>query len=214
VQVAAAVLLALTPSFDLGDRPVAGLLLIGMAALAGARPVRIPSLRVNLTAAHPFVFCALAAVGPLAAVLASLAGVLGAAFGRSIVPASRHFLFNLGSAVLCAGSAWGVFAALGGSAGGELTAIIGPLIAAALAYFVLNTGLLTVAVSLERNRGLLATWRCSCRWTFVPFIAGLTLAIAMLALIDVLIPWGILLALAPSWLLLTVYRAHPGSLAH
>jgi len=212
VQVAAAVLVAMVPGSGLGERPGTAILLIGMAGLAGARPVRLPSLRVNLTASHPFVLTALVAVGPLAAIIADLVGVLGAALGRKQRPLPTHFLFNVGASVLATGSAWGVFAALGGRPDLALNAVIGPMAAAAGVYFVVNSALLVVAIALEKNRKLLHTWRASCLWTLVPFLAGVTLAATMLALIDILIPWGLLLAVAPCWVLLTVYRGHPSAL--
>ena len=86
VDLAALAAVALLPATGLTERVEAALLFIALAALVGAKPVRLPSLRVNMTATHPLVLCTLAAVGPAAAVLVNLAGLVGAAKGRGRRP--------------------------------------------------------------------------------------------------------------------------------
>ena len=86
VDLAALALLPLVAREGLGGSMGTVAVLSGLAALAGLWPVRLPSLRLNVAAFHPFVLCALAAAGPLAMVLASLAAVLGVAIGRRSAP--------------------------------------------------------------------------------------------------------------------------------
>jgi hypothetical protein len=208
VDLGAIAVLALLPRMELAERATAMMLLAVLAALAGAFPVRIPVLRVNMTAVHPFVLCALAAVGPLAAVLVSVIGVLGAAVGRRCPPQTLHLVFNLGAAVLGSGAAWSAYQVLGGEVGGSPTAAILPLTVATVVYFLASSVLVAMAIALERGQAFLATWQGSCLWTAVAFLSGLTFAVAMLVVIDTLFPWVALLGLPPCWLLVAYYRNH------
>ena len=111
-----------------------------------------------MTATHPLVLCALAAVGPAAAVLTGLAGLLGAAGGRGRRPLAAHFLFNAGLVALCTAAAWWTFRGLGGRTGAEAFSLVWPLFGATTVYFALSTTLVAAAVSFETRRPLAATW--------------------------------------------------------
>jgi hypothetical protein len=192
-----------------GERPTAtALTLVGLAAVAGAFPVRLPSLRVNLKPSDPFVLCALAALGPVTASLAVIAAVLGAALGRRRWPLPIHLAFNLGAFVLSVGAASGAFYALGGRPGAEIAALIPSLAAAAVAYFFTNTLLVAVAIGLEKQQPVLPTWRRSCLWTGLPFFTGVLAAVALLGLLEVLVPWGVVLSLPVCWLMIQNFREH------
>ncbi len=79
-------------------------LLTALAAFAGARPVRFPALRTRLVASQPFVFCALAILGPKAAVLVAVASVAGAAANRRPrVP--LQIAFNLSAMIVTTATA-------------------------------------------------------------------------------------------------------------
>jgi len=213
VDVSALIVLAVLPAGALGEQLSTLLLLVGLATLAGARPVHIPTLRHEITASHPFIFLALATVGSLAAALVALAGVVGAALGRrGRLPLTIHFVFNLGTVVLSTAAAAGAFLVAGGRPGQALPALILPLVAATAAYFITNSGLVAGAIALETKQGLFSTWRTSFVWAAVPFATGLTLAIAMLAVLDTSLLWVLVLSLPPCWLLLMYYRAHARTL--
>jgi hypothetical protein len=183
------------------------LLLAVLAALAGARPVHIRSLRYEITATHPFIFLALAMIGPLGASLVAMAGILGAAVGRGRRwPRPIRFVFNLGAAVLSTSVAFVAFSFAGGSPGQNLHSLIFPLVAATIAYFVANTGLVAAAIALERRGPFFSTWRASFPWTIASYATGLTLAIAMLAVGDDIVTWGIVLAAPTCWFMTLSYR--------
>jgi hypothetical protein len=184
------------------------LLLLGLAFLAGAHPVRFSSLRVALTATHPVVLCCVALVGPWAAALAALAGMVGSIVGSERRPAPIRLAFNLGAVVLAAAAASGVFALLGGLAGASLPASLGPLVGATTAYFLANSGLVSLVAALEKKQGLMKTWRETFPWIAASYFMGLSLAAGMLFVLERLGPWGLLLALPPAWLILSFYRAH------
>jgi hypothetical protein len=207
VTAAAAASLLFLPSDGLGEEAPTAVLLATMTALIATRPVRIPALRINMTATHPFALCALVAVGPVGAVLANVAGVIGAAVGRGRYrPLPIHFVFNLGSVVVCTAAAWWTYAAAGGQLGDTLRHTIWPLFAASVVYFLLSTGLVAAAIALERKQSFFRTWRHSCLWTILPFFAGLPLTVAMLALIDATLTFIVVLAIPFSWLLVMFYR--------
>ncbi len=192
--------------------PDAGLdttwMLLAVAAVVAAFPVRVPTLRIDATAVHPFVFAALVLSGPIAAALIDVAGVIVSAFGRRRRPVPMHFAFNVAAVVLSVGAAWWVFLALDGVLDSPPELVVAPLIGAALAYFAVNAGLVSVAISLEKHRPLAVTLRRSCLWTALPFFSGITVAFALVSIKDMLMPWGIVLALPPCWLIISLYRLH------
>ena len=213
VDLAALAVLAALPPAGLGDRPGTLLLLIGLAGLAGVRPVRLPGLRHEITATHPFIFLALAALGPMPAALVAVAGVVGAAVGRKGPgPATIRFVFNLGAVCLSSVAASGAFLALGGRPDQTLVSLMLPLAAATVAYFVANTGLAAAAIALEKRQAFFSTWQVCFGWTAVSYFAGLALAAAMFAVLEVLVPWVLVLGLTSCWLLVLFYRAHAATL--
>jgi hypothetical protein len=208
VDLAALATVALLPAAGLTEHGEAALLFVALAALVGARPVRLPSLRVNMTATHPLVLCTLAAVGPAAAVLVNLAGLVGAAKGRGRRPLTTHFLFNAGLVTLCTAMAWWTFRGLGGRTGAEAFSLVWPLFGATVVYFALSTTLVAAAISLEKSQPFLATWLRSCLWTVAPLLSGLPFALALLAAMEASLFWVVLLTLPFSTLLVGFYRGH------
>ncbi len=209
VDVSALIVLALLPAGALDGRLSTLLLLVALAILAGARPVSIPHLRHEVTASHPFIFLALATAGPFAAALVAMAGVVGAAGGRKRrLPLTIHFVFNLGAVVLSAAAASVLFLVAGGRPGQAVPSLIFPLSAATAAYFMTNSGLVAGAIAVEKRQGLFSTWRTSFVWMAAPFATGLTLAIAMLAVMEIGTLWVLVLSLPPCWLMVMYYRAY------
>ena len=194
------------------DPPVRGdalALLVALAAVAGAHPVRIPSLRCEITATHPAIFCAIAALGPSAAVLAAVAGVLGAAIARrGNGPGGLRLVYNLAAVSLSTAAAAWTFHALGGRSGLPLSNILGPLAAAATVYFLVNSGLVAAAIAAETRRSLVESWLSSLAWTVPSQFTGLTVAALLLLVLETLGPRGLVLGIPPVWLLVAFYRAH------
>jgi len=83
VDLAALATLPALSTESLREKTGTFLLLASLAALLGARPICIPFRSTELSATHPFVFCALVALGSLPAGLVGLAGVLGGAGSHS-----------------------------------------------------------------------------------------------------------------------------------
>jgi hypothetical protein len=183
-------------------------LLIAVSALAGLWPVRLGSMRVELTATHPIVLCALAVAGPAAAVLTALTGVAGTVLLRHRTRLSLHLPFNLGAVALAASAAAWTFKWLGGGAEGSIEAMLWPLFGATTVYFLMNTGLVSLVVAMEKRRSVLAVWRDSFLWTVASYLTGFTLASLLLVVVKTLGPWGLVLAIPPCWMLIGFYRAH------
>jgi hypothetical protein len=158
---AAALVLALLPAGGLVASPWTVGLLGAVAALLGTRPVTISALRTRITTTHPFELIAMAAFGPLAGGVVSIAAVVGATAGHDRRPDPVRMLFNLGVMVLSISSASLAFFILGGRPGDPALGMLWPLTGATAAYFVCNTGLVAAAIALEKSRGFLATWRGS-----------------------------------------------------
>ncbi len=211
VLVALAVLARLDPAY-LGQRPWTGLLLVVLTGVAALRPVRIPSLRTDFVPTHPFILLALASLGPLAAALASVGGVVAAALGRDRPPAVVRFVFNLGAVVLSTAAASWAFNTLGGVPGQTPADLLLPLAGAAAIHFFANTGLIAAPIAFENRQGLLGTWRRCFLWSALADLTGLTLAVALLAMLEGGLAWLLLLGLPPSWVLVSFYRSHAAGL--
>jgi signal transduction histidine kinase/CheY-like chemotaxis protein len=205
VAIATVALISLSPT-EVVENPWVVVLLVALTALVGARPVRIAALRTEIVAIHPFVLCALATVGPMAAGLAAIGGVVAAMLANKRKLTTIRFTFNIGGQVLSAVAAGGVFLLLGGIPGGKVLEVIGPLAAGTAAYFVLNTGLVAGVIAIEKRQPFLKTWLGTFSWTTSSYFTGLTLAAAMILLLDRVGPLGLALGVPPTWLLAAFYR--------
>ena len=58
------------------------------------------------------------------------------------------------------------------------------------------------------RQAFLLTWRTSFSWSPVPYLCGLPLAVALLAAVDNIAPWTVLLGLPMCWGLTVLYRYH------
>lgn len=208
VVVTASLALAGLASTDVLEQAGLLLLLIGLGAVAGSRPVILPGLRIQMTPTHPIILVGLGTLGPMAAVLIGLAGVFGAAVGRGHLPAPIRFAFNLGAVTLSTAVAAAAFVLAGGRPGQDLPSMILPLGAATAAFFVSNTGLLSAAIALETRQSLILTWRTSFSWSPVSYLCGFPFAVAVLAAVDNIVMWMLLFALPTCWLLTVFYRDH------
>ncbi len=209
VDVLALLALAASPGGrELTEQAWTVLILAVLGGLVGSRPVRVPALRTEVTSNDAFALCALCAVGPKAAALVALAGVVGAALGMSRRPAFIRLAFNLGAVPFSMTVASVAFAAAGGGFGRALPLVALPLAAATTVYFAVNTGLVTGAIALDKKQGFWATWKRSFLWTAVAAFTGLTLAAALILLLHLVGPWGFVLGIPPAWLLATFYRTN------
>ena len=208
VDLCAAAAIAVGVAHDRGDDTKVFVLVAALAALAGARPVRFPRFKTELTATHPFVLLAVATLGPLEAMVVGLVGLTGVIFrpGRKLSP--LRTAFNLGSVVLASAVAAWSYLATGGVVNGSLLGSLGPLAVATAAYFLVNTGLVTLAITFQQRTPFLVVWRESFEWTAVSYFTGLTLAVGMLAALYAWGPWVLALGIPPCSLLLAFYRAH------
>ena len=206
VNTLASVLVALLPRPTGADVWTTTLILAGLAAFAGYNPVHIASLRTRLIATHPFVFCALATVGPLGAMLVALTGLLGTLPLRTGMDTFRT-MFNVGAVTLSTAiTAW-VFLLSGGVPGAPLRTVLGPLAAGATAYFLINTGLVAKAISMDKALPFLEAWHGCVQWTTLSFFSGMALASGLVLYMEALGDWGLALGVPPCFLLISFYRA-------
>jgi len=183
------------------------LILVLAVIVAASRPVRIPSLRIDVIPIHPFVLLALALEGGSAAGLVGVAGVLGAAIFRRPRPAAKRLAFNVGTSLVSTSAAAWTAGLAGGHPDAPVNAWVWPLAVATLVYFSIGTGLVATAIAIERKQGLIETWNRSLRWTALPYAMGFTVALAALAACEVSYGAGMLLMIAPCWCLVLAYRA-------
>jgi signal transduction histidine kinase len=179
-----------------------------LVALAGVSPVRIPALKVKVSAVDPFVFTALAAFGPLAACLVAVSGVIGSAMAKDGNRKPIHLGFNLGNVVLSAAAASLGYVLVGGVSGAPVPAQIFPLVIATTMNFLVNTALVTMAISIDTRKKFLETWKESGLWTAVSAYAGLTLSAGLLLMLKLFGPTGLALGIPPCWLLAAFYKSY------
>ncbi len=179
-----------------------------LVALAGVSPVRIPALKVKVSATDPFVFTALAAFGPLAACLVAVSGVIGSAMAKDGNRKPIHLAFNCGNVVLSAATASLGYTLVGGVNSAPVPAQIFPLIIATTMNFLANTVLVTTAISIDARKKFFETWKESGLWTAVSAYAGLTLSAGMLLMLKLFGPTGLALGIPPCWLLAAFYKSY------
>ena len=184
--------------------------LVVLAGLAGAVPVRLPGRHIDMAPIDTFILVGLVALGPLAAALTCIAGVVGAAMGSRRRPAALRFVFNLGAMVLSVAAASWAFVSMSGNLAESIVAVIGPLAVATGVYSLVNTGLLAAAIALEKRRAFLVTWKRSLLCMAWSYLASFSAAVAVLAMFDADILWALVLAVLTCCLVVTFYRAQAG----
>jgi hypothetical protein len=207
VDAAAVVALFALPFDGTTERPLVLLCLSCLALLTGIQPVRVPALKLDFITSQPFIFVAMAALRPTAAVVIAMIAVLAAASRDYGERTLLRLIFNLGAMLLTVAATWWLFTVLGGTAGKPLEALIFPLAAAVLAFFLINSILMAAVVAIDKEQHFTRTWRECFAWNAWCHFAGLTIAVAMLALLDHALIWCLLLAAAPCWLLSVYYRS-------
>jgi len=183
-------------------------MLATLAALGGAGPVRIASLKTSINTTDAFVFTAIGAFGPPAAAVVAAAGVVGSAFGTQSQTRLVHFAFNTGNMVFSAVVASGVYLLAGGEPGSSIGGQVLPLFAATTIYFLLHTGLVALAVVFDTGQSFFKNWKESAQWTALSAWLGLTLAAGLLWAIQIVGVTGLALGVPPCWMLASFYRTH------
>jgi hypothetical protein len=174
---AGALLPWLLPSREGGDPWLLGILAL-LAAVSGLRCVKPSTRGAWFVPTDAFVLAAIVTVGGRAACAVAVAGVLATTLGVAGKLAFRRILFNVGTVVVATVAASAVFASLGG----HILAFLG----AATALFLVNTGLVAGAVSLDRARPWVGTWRT----TFLPTLPRYLLAATLGAVLAGFASWG------------------------
>ena len=72
----------------------------------------------------------------------------------------------------------------------------------------MNSGLVAGIVAIERARSFLGSWGRSLGSSAWLFLTGLSTAVAVLAVIDSALVWGLAIAVPPCWLMATYYRLY------
>jgi hypothetical protein len=211
VAIAAGVAVALLPGSSADTDFVALTLLLLLAVVAGARPVRFVGKGNEVTATHTAIICALAILGAFPALLTALAGLLATLVFRASRPKIIRSVFNCAGVMLSAAIAAHLFLLLGGVPGSIETMLFWPLFIATGTYFFLNTGLVSIAIAVERGLSIRVAWD-SLRWTASSYFTGVILALGLVAAYDYQGPLGLAFGLPPIWVLLNFYATYHGKL--
>ena len=211
IVVAAGVAVALLPASGAGVDMVALTLLVVLALVAGARPVRFVGKGNEITATHSVIICALAILGAIPALFTAIAGLVATLVIRRGHTKVIRTIFNAAGILFSTAMASHLFFALGGVPGEMHAMLFWPLVAATALYFFLNTGLVSMAVAIERGLSVHKVWD-GLRWTAASYFTGVILALGLVAAYDFQGPLGLAFGLPPIWVLLNFYSAHHGKL--
>lgn len=188
---------ATLPTTGLREHGVALATLLVLAGWVGSRAIQITRLRIQVTAGDAFMFCGMVLVGPLAAPLIALAGILGAIIGGRRTKAIRA-VFNLGTMALAASCAARVHLVLSDvSSLGMASDSVG-LLAAAVTYVLVNTLLVALVIHLERGTSMFSAWRSFVVMALNSTVASLLVGLGLYSLYTSLGPLGLLAGLAGS----------------
>ncbi|MDH3626690.1 MAG: hypothetical protein OEV00_03220 [Acidobacteriota bacterium] len=184
------------------------LTLIGLAAFVGSRSVKVPALKIEVTAGDAFTFLGLLAVGPLAAPIVALAGT------ASAVIASDHFkrrrlkaIFNMASVTLsAAASAWAHQAILAGEQLGSYTYAVA-VVVAGVTFGLVNTLLVALVMRIATGTSVVSNWLGFGPWAVGSSMGSLLIALGLLSLIPSVGFAGLVLGLFGTRLVTTSIQA-------
>ena len=137
----------------------------------------------KLSTAFAFILASAILLGSAAAVVTAFATTVGY-LGRQEMPPYKR-LFNVSNHVLSGFVAARLFVGLGGSPAAITSeASLQAMLAAICGFYLVNTGLVGIASALELKRSIVDTWLEKYQWAAASFLAGGTLAVLLVLLID------------------------------
>ena len=193
---------------DLYREPLTLLLMMSIAALAGRRPCRIPSIRTTISVSDPFLFATLALLGGLPAVAVGLVAVISSSIGTDMRASSQRLVFNLATSSISVTAAWFAFDALDYGTRSGFQPVL-PMFAATTAYFITNITLVAGVISIDRRRSFLTTWADAGPWNAATNYFGMTLALALLFVLERTGPAGLVLGIPSAVVVAGVLRKSP-----
>lgn len=166
--------------FELFVQPVnpQWLYLAALTLFTGAFTVRIPGIPAYLSVSDTFVLVSVFLFGPAAGTIIAVldALIISLRVGQTAWQPFR-IIFNCSAIALSSNAAGQVFFWVGGIAPfsvetSPLSIILLPLFLCSLTYFFLNSWLVTIALSLEKQRPPFAVWRDNFLWLSVNYFVG------------------------------------------
>ncbi len=137
----------------------------------------------KLSTAFAFILASAVYLGPGAAVITALATTTSY-LGRQEMLLHKR-LFNVCNHLLSGYIAARLFRAAGGSPATITDEVsLRAMLAAICGFYLVNTGLVGIASALELGHPIVQTWMEKYRWTVASFLAGGTLAVVLVLLID------------------------------
>ena len=182
--------------------------LLALGLVLGPRTVKL-GMRVEMTAALPFVFTALLLKGDAAAMDVGVASVLSTCLLRRNPFEPHRTLFNVSSILLTTLAAGEVYMGLN-PAPADFTPsnYLVPLLLAVPTYYFVNTTMVAAVVGLSGRVAIPKVWRESFLWTGVAYLSGGSLAVAMVYVLRLFGTTALILALPPVVLIQYSYRLY------
>jgi hypothetical protein len=134
------------------------------------------------------------------AVVAAVSALVQCLWRAQVIPTKLQIAFNVGNMVLASGAA--VLTAHTLIPADSAQATLARVAVIALVQFGVNSSLVSVVLSFLQNKNVLLVWRECHLWTFVHYLLGALVALALLAA-------GAAAGLSAAWLgLPVVYMQH------
>ncbi|MDH3629157.1 MAG: diguanylate cyclase [Acidobacteriota bacterium] len=193
------------PLVDLQRAPLTLFLMLAISALTGFRPIHIHPLRTTVSASDPFLLASIAALGGIPALLVGLISILSSMIGAKMRFDATRTPFNFAAAAVSITAASWIFESL--VSGTSVLSQVLPLAAATTVYFLINSILVSIAISIERKSSFVSTWARTSLWTAATIYCAMTLAVALLFVMEVAGPAALVLGVPPLWLFIAYYRS-------
>jgi len=154
------------------------LYLAALTLFTGAFTVRIPGIPAYLSVSDTFVLVSVFLFGPAAGTIIAVldALIISLRVGKTAWQPFR-ILFNCSAVALASYAAGQIFFSVGGIRPlsiepSPLSRILLPVFLCSLTYFFINSWLVTIALSLEKQRAPFAVWRDNFLWLSVNYLVG------------------------------------------
>jgi diguanylate cyclase (GGDEF)-like protein/putative nucleotidyltransferase with HDIG domain len=192
------------------------LLLVVMVLVTWQGEVRLPGINSKVTLTDTFIFTGALLLGPWAAT--ALAAIDGLARSTRGFKRKRTVTFgvNMGTmtlsvlgALLLATRIFGPLPALLID-NRRIYPFIGAAATVALVNYLLNTVIIACCMALWKKRPILKTWREDYLWTWVAFIVGMSIAVAVSKVITICGFTSLLIALPVMALTYVTYKTYLG----
>ncbi|MBI3656569.1 MAG: diguanylate cyclase [Acidobacteria bacterium] len=190
-------------------------ILLALVAMTMTLKIRIPGVPGTISIASAIILAATVLLGRTEAILLSgLCGLTQCLVKPEVRPRVYQTVFSIGSLMASANvAAWTYHITIRGLGGDEVPSQIIAIIMATFLYFFVNTLLVSGAIGLTSDTGILKVWHQNFLWSSVSYFAGSIIAYMIVVYIKQFGLFTFVVALPPLILVYYSYRLYLGRIA-